>query len=123
MRLVPLLSAVAVAAAIAPASATASSLTRCPDDPPFNAAIYTRGQTCQHALEVISVWNAHGHTCHVQTCRITHDFSFGLRTFECTNAHHVDGAGRHYVALGCLTDDRRHDVRARDYPHGDYSPG
>lgn len=121
-RLVPL-AAVLAGVLLAPASTPASSLTRCPDDLPFNVAIYVKGDTCHHALTLLSSWRTH-HACQQHsTCRIGVPLDNGhTRQYGCSQSYRTDHKQREYWAIACFTDDRHHDVRGRDYPHGDYKP-
>src|SRR3954454_8194147 len=118
MRLVPLLGAVVALAAFVPATAPASGFTRCPDEDTFVVAVYTAGVTCHHAYAVISRWRVERcqHVDH--DCTVTYNYhDVGHRTYRCSSTARVDHKARHYYSVACMTDNRNHDVRARDYPH------
>jgi hypothetical protein len=124
MRLVPLLGAVLALSAL-PAANAVAALSRCPDEDTFVVAVYVHGGSCHQAYAVISRWNADGCKHKAQPCAVTYDWGghWGRKTFECHSIARVDHMSRHYYAISCLTADRTGDVRARDYPHGDYKPG
>jgi len=124
MRLVPLLGALLVLSALPVADTAASSLTRCPDEDTFVVAVYVSTGGCHHAYAVISRWNAEGCKHKAQPCAVAYHWggTVGHRTYECHSIARVDHKSRHYYAISCLTADRTGDVRARDYPHGDYKP-
>jgi hypothetical protein len=126
----PTLAALASAVAILPALAggpvaQASSFTRCHDDASFFVAIYVQGIPCDLSHNVLSTWNAHREACHKHThCSFTYGQGIPGPKYHlsCSNSHRVDHKSRHYIALACFSDDRRHDIRARYYPRGDYQP-
>src|SRR4051812_406273 len=125
MRLAPLPGGVALLAAFAPAAtAPASGFTRCPDEDTFVVAVYIAGVTCSHAYAVISRWRVDKCQHVASNCTVTYRYhDVGPRTYRCSSIARVDHMQRHYYAIACMTDNRNHDVRARDYPHGDYKPG
>lgn len=124
MRLVPLLGVVAVLLSFVPAAtAPASGFTRCPDEDTFVVAVYTAGVTCSHAYAVISRWRVEKCQQVPHQCAVTYNYhDVGQRTYRCSSSALVDHKQRHYYAIACFTDNRYHDVRARDYPRGDYRP-
>lgn len=123
MRLVPLACVVVLLSALPIASADAA-LTPCGNEDSFVVAVYVHGGSCHHAFAVISRWNAERCYHHSGSCRVAHDWGAPIhhRVYHCTFSARVDHKERHYYAIACITDDRHGDVRARDYPHGDYKP-
>ncbi len=115
--------ATAVLGMLAPAGATASEFTNCGNENTFVVAVFVKGASCEHAFAVVSHWKAKG--CeHHPTCTFTayfHDVR-AHRTYKCTQSRRVDHKNRDYFAIGCLSPDHTQDIRARDYPRGDYRP-
>src|SRR4051794_16107119 len=101
-RLVPLAAVLGALVALpAPAPATSHGLHVCPNDAPFNIAIYVKGGTCEHALAVLSVWRTPHAPCQQHsTCRISHHFhDVGYRTYGCSQSYNTDHRGRQYWAI------------------------
>ncbi len=127
MRFVAWTAAIGAIAALGmfvPTAATASGFTSCGNENSFVVAVFVKGVGCQHGFAVISHWKAKG--CeHHPTCTWTayfHDVRAN-QTYECSQSRRVDHKNRDYYSIACVSPDRTRDVRARDYPRGDYTPG
>jgi hypothetical protein len=128
MRIAAWIAAIGATVALgtfAPAAATASGFTSCGNENTFVVAVFVKGVSCQHGFNVISHWKAKG--CeHRLTSKCTwtayfHDVRAN-QTYECTQSRRIDHRNRDYYAIACLSPDHTRDVRARDYPRGDYRP-
>lgn len=124
MRLVPLLGAVVALAALPAASVASHGLSPCGNEDTFVVAVYVKGGSCEHAFTVLSRWRAEGCAHRANPCKVAYHWGghIGYREYHCQSYLHVDHKGRHYYAVMCLNHDHTADIRARDYPRGDWRP-